>query len=245
VHKKTVQRLDSFSKQSLSQARTVLAQARLLAERVRDGFPLNQAYEIAMSAKNAPETDDSLRARLANLAPDLAAIVQDGNLNPPYGGNARLFVERVIREYQVGNVSAACVLVNSHPTETKWFQELFDYTVCFVAGRIDFGGPLSRMQQFGVLGGTRCRTFPCPRSARRSRVYRKLNGQVFAYNQPADRGEHGGMRTSPVQRHRRHDPRLRRAELDKSKLIASRDGVGRVDRVQLQPEAVYVGVDGS
>jgi hypothetical protein len=30
-----------------------------------------------------------------------------------------------------------------------------------------------------------------------------------------------------------------------SKLIAPRDSVGRVDRVQLQFEAVYVGVDGS
>jgi phage N-6-adenine-methyltransferase len=62
-------------------------------------------------------------------------------LNPPYGGNARLFVERLLKEYQVGNVSAACALLNSHPTETKWFQQLFDYSICFVQGRIDFGGP--------------------------------------------------------------------------------------------------------
>jgi phage N-6-adenine-methyltransferase len=62
-------------------------------------------------------------------------------LNPPYGGEARLFVERMIKEYQVGNVTTAMLLVNSHPTETKWFQQLFDYTVCFIAGRIDFGGP--------------------------------------------------------------------------------------------------------
>ena len=62
-------------------------------------------------------------------------------LNPPYGGNARLFIERLMREYEVGNVTAACTLVNSHPTETKWFQQLFDHAICFVAGRIDFGGP--------------------------------------------------------------------------------------------------------
>ena len=36
------------------------------------------------------------------------------------------------------------------------------------------------------------------------------HGQVFAYNQFADRVEHVGMRALPVQRHRRHDPRLRR-----------------------------------
>jgi ParB family chromosome partitioning protein len=62
-------------------------------------------------------------------------------LNPPYGGQARLFVERMLKEYQVGNVIAAVLLLNSHPTETKWFQLLFDHVVCFVRGRIDFGGP--------------------------------------------------------------------------------------------------------
>jgi ParB family chromosome partitioning protein len=62
-------------------------------------------------------------------------------LNPPYGGEAKLFVERLLKEYQVGNVTAACVLLNSHPTETKWFQGLFDYLICFIHGRIHFGGP--------------------------------------------------------------------------------------------------------
>ena len=61
-------------------------------------------------------------------------------LNPPYGGKAKSFIERLIREYQVGNVTGACALVNSHPTETKWFQLLFDYRICFIQGRIDFGG---------------------------------------------------------------------------------------------------------
>jgi hypothetical protein len=50
----------NFSKASLSQARTVLAQARPLAEEVRDGFPLNEANEIAMKAKK--------RARNGRLA---------------------------------------------------------------------------------------------------------------------------------------------------------------------------------
>jgi phage N-6-adenine-methyltransferase len=62
-------------------------------------------------------------------------------LNPPYGGQARLFVERLVREYEVGNVTAGITLVNSHPTETAWFQQLFRYAICFVRGRIDFGGP--------------------------------------------------------------------------------------------------------
>ena len=62
-------------------------------------------------------------------------------LNPPYGGEARAFVDRVVSEYQVGNVTAAILLLNSHGTETKWFQQLFDYPICFVSGRINFGGP--------------------------------------------------------------------------------------------------------
>ena len=62
-------------------------------------------------------------------------------LNPPYGGENRLFVERLIREYEAGNVTAGLALVNCHPAETAWFQRLFAYTVCFVRGRIDFSGP--------------------------------------------------------------------------------------------------------
>lgn len=62
-------------------------------------------------------------------------------LNPPYGGENRLFVERLIREYEAGNVTAAVTLINCHPAETAWFQRLFDYTICFVRGRIDFTGP--------------------------------------------------------------------------------------------------------
>jgi ParB family chromosome partitioning protein len=62
-------------------------------------------------------------------------------LNPPYGGEARAFIERLIKEYEVGNVTAALALINAHASETKWFQQLFNYTICFVAGRIDFWGP--------------------------------------------------------------------------------------------------------
>jgi phage N-6-adenine-methyltransferase len=77
-------------------------------------------------------------------------------LNPPYGGDARLFIERLIREYEVGNVTEACCLLNSHPTETKWFQKLFDYTICFVAGRIDFGGPSREVSTTSTHGSAIC-----------------------------------------------------------------------------------------
>jgi ParB family chromosome partitioning protein len=73
-------------------------------------------------------------------------------LNPPYGGQARLFVERLVREYEVGNVTAGLTLVNSHPTETAWFQQLFRYTICFVRGRIDFGGPSREVSSSSTHG---------------------------------------------------------------------------------------------
>jgi ParB family chromosome partitioning protein len=73
-------------------------------------------------------------------------------LNPPYGGKARLFIERLVKEYEVGNVTAACALLNSHPTETKWFQRLFDYSLCFVHGRIDFGGPSREVSSTSTHG---------------------------------------------------------------------------------------------
>jgi phage N-6-adenine-methyltransferase len=73
-------------------------------------------------------------------------------LNPPYGGEARAFVERLLREYQVGNVTAGILLINSHPTETKWFQELFAHPICFVRGRIDFGGPSREVSSTSTHG---------------------------------------------------------------------------------------------
>jgi hypothetical protein len=43
--------LRSFSSEFLRQARLVLKEAPPLAEKVRDGFPLNEAYEVAITAK--------------------------------------------------------------------------------------------------------------------------------------------------------------------------------------------------
>jgi ParB family chromosome partitioning protein len=106
------------------------------ARAVMDGIDLDPATSI--------EANETVKAKKIYVQAD-NGLVQPWKgrvwLNPPYGGDARLFVDRLLKEYQVGNVTAACCLINSHPTETKWFQQLFDYTICFVAGRIDFGGP--------------------------------------------------------------------------------------------------------
>jgi len=58
-------------------------------------------------------------------------------LNPPYGDVGPQFVAKLIEEYEAGNVTQAILLVNPR-TDTAWFQPLFDYTLCFTAGRIRF-----------------------------------------------------------------------------------------------------------
>lgn len=59
-------------------------------------------------------------------------------LNPPYGRLAGAFVQRCTEQYEAGNVTAAIVLVNAHCTDTAWFQKLWNGTLCFTRGRLNF-----------------------------------------------------------------------------------------------------------
>ena len=59
-------------------------------------------------------------------------------LNPPYGDVGPKFVAKLIRDYDSGKVKEAILLVNSHCTDTKWFQPLFDYLMCFTDHRSKF-----------------------------------------------------------------------------------------------------------
>jgi hypothetical protein len=59
-------------------------------------------------------------------------------LNPPYGDVGPKFVAKLIRDYDSGKVKEAILLVNSHCTDTKWFQPLFDYPMCFTDHRSKF-----------------------------------------------------------------------------------------------------------
>jgi ParB family chromosome partitioning protein len=59
-------------------------------------------------------------------------------LNPPYGDLGPKFVAKLIHEYESGNVTEAVLLVNSHCTDTKWFEPLFGYPVCFTNHRSKF-----------------------------------------------------------------------------------------------------------
>jgi DNA N-6-adenine-methyltransferase (Dam) len=85
--------------------------------------------------------------------------------NPPYGGQAPKFMDKLRAEYEAGNVPAAIAFLNAYSTDAKWFQPLFDYAVCFVAGRIpriEPGGKVGNHPTFGsafVYLGPDCARF--------------------------------------------------------------------------------------
>jgi hypothetical protein len=47
-------------------------------------------------------------------------------MNPPYGGQAEKFIQKLLQEYEAGRVSAAIVLLNGHRIGTRWFEPLPD-----------------------------------------------------------------------------------------------------------------------
>lgn len=61
-------------------------------------------------------------------------------LNPPWGGLQEKFVGRLMAQVAAGTTTEAVVLVNAHSTDTKWFQPLWNYTLCFTDHRINYYG---------------------------------------------------------------------------------------------------------
>lgn len=63
--------------------------------------------------------------------------------NPPYGrgernvSNQDLWSTALIERYAAGEVAEGCMLVNSR-TGDLWFQKLWNWPICFIAGRINF-----------------------------------------------------------------------------------------------------------
>jgi hypothetical protein len=58
--------------------------------------------------------------------------------NPPYGGTAGKFAARLVEAHQDGDIEAAVLLVSAHATDAGWFQQLWDYHLCFTDHRISF-----------------------------------------------------------------------------------------------------------
>lgn len=73
-------------------------------------------------------------------------------LNPPYGRLAGQFVERLVDDFGLGQVTAGIVLVNAHCTDTAWFQCLWDGVLCFTDHRIDFYRPGSKTKNQSTHG---------------------------------------------------------------------------------------------
>jgi hypothetical protein len=106
------------------------------------------------------------------------------------------------------------------------------------------GGAPRRLQKTGVIAA---------HLSGPSILWKPIESQKSTHRSPRSEAkrdppiadERTGMRALPGQRHRHHDPRLRRAEFKNSEFVATRDGVGDVDRVHLRFEHIDVGVDGS
>lgn len=72
-------------------------------------------------------------------------------LNPPYGGAQAPFVGKLAEEISAGRVTAAIALVSAYSTDTRWFQPLWDGTLCFLTGRIKWDNPTGR-QSSATIG---------------------------------------------------------------------------------------------
>lgn len=59
-------------------------------------------------------------------------------MNPPYGDAVTAWIDKLIEEHVSGNVPEAIALVAAR-VDTKWFQKLEPYRICFVRGRLKFG----------------------------------------------------------------------------------------------------------
>ena len=62
-------------------------------------------------------------------------------LNPPYGNQAKLFICKLLAEWNAGHVEQAVVLLNCNSIETHWFTPLRKFPLCFTRGRIHFISP--------------------------------------------------------------------------------------------------------
>lgn len=90
-------------------------------------------------------------------------IAQSVWLNPPYGRSARmqglrqstikLFVDKLIRHYQAGDVGQAIVLATTE-VNAAWFQPLWHYPLCFPDHRVHFVVPDARLKKYSQMFGT-------------------------------------------------------------------------------------------
>jgi ParB family chromosome partitioning protein len=115
--------------------------------------------ELARRAMGGPIDLDPASCEAANQVVRASRYFtreQDGLLRPwparrlwmncPYCKTAtgesqqEIWTCKLISEFHAGRVEQAVALVNA-ATETRWFQRLFDYPLCFPKGKIKFNSP--------------------------------------------------------------------------------------------------------
>lgn len=124
----------SLSNEHYTPTEYVEAARRVLGGIDLDPASCKEANKVVQAAQFFTVQDDGLRQRW------------EGSvwLNPPYGGLSGKFIEKLVDEHRAGDVDAAIALVNAHCTDTKWFQPLWEYVLCFTNHRIDFSGDDTR-----------------------------------------------------------------------------------------------------
>lgn len=83
-------------------------------------------------------------------------------LNPPYGRTAKmeahrkstigLFVEKLLQEYQCGNVEQAIVLATTE-VNARWFYPLWQFPICIPDHRVHFIVP-EKLDKYSQMFGT-------------------------------------------------------------------------------------------
>lgn len=68
--------------------------------------------------------------------PFTSSFVEKGGL---YKSCIALFVNKIVQEYKQRNIEQA-ILLSIPNTDTKWFQQLWDYPICFTDHRLKFYG---------------------------------------------------------------------------------------------------------
>jgi hypothetical protein len=62
-------------------------------------------------------------------------------LNPPYSTETKAFVQKLLLEHKRGHVEQAIILLSVNVLDRTWVDPLWDFTLCFHHGRVNFDPP--------------------------------------------------------------------------------------------------------
>ena len=112
-------------------------------------------------------------------------------LNPPYGRTARmigqhkstikLFVDRLLTEYQCGNVKQAIILATTE-VNAKWFYPLWQYPICIPDHKVNFIVPV-QLHKYCQMFGT-CFAYLGDNEQKFTEVFRQFGHIVKTIERP-------------------------------------------------------------